>query len=47
MNMHENSFAQDFAKAGIKPEVLAEEFGQSVRQIKRYIAGECSVPIGG
>ena len=44
MDMHDNSFAQDFAKAGIKPEVLAEEFGQSVRQIKRYIAGECSVP---
>lgn len=44
MDAPEESFAQDFAKAGIDPGALAKEFGQSVRQIKRYIAGDCRVP---
>ena len=42
--MLENAFAQDFAKAGLDPDVLAEEFGQSVRQVKRYIAGDTKPP---
>lgn len=44
MNAQENSFPYDFEKAGVELDELADELGQSVRQIKRYIAGECSVP---
>ncbi|NTZ43195.1 DNA (cytosine-5-)-methyltransferase [Altererythrobacter sp. SALINAS58] len=44
MKPQTSSFATDFAKAGLDAEALAEEFGQSVRQIKRYIAGESRVP---
>ena len=44
MDSRTESFAIDFVKAGLEPDALAEEFGQSVRQIKRYIAGECAVP---
>jgi DNA (cytosine-5)-methyltransferase 1 len=44
MNAQENSFAYDFEKAGVELDELADELGQSVRQVKRYIAGESSVP---
>lgn len=44
MLTQENAFATDFAKAGMAVEDLAEEFGQSSRQIKRYLAGDCVPP---
>ena len=44
MNTQENNFAYDFEKSGVELDDLADELGQSVRQIKRYIAGDCSVP---
>lgn len=44
MSAQENSFAHDFEKAGVELDELAETLGQSTRQIKRYIAGDCSVP---
>jgi len=44
MGLQTNSFAQDFAKAGLNVDDLASEFGQSSRQIRRYIAGDCPVP---
>ena len=44
MDVQVNGFVQDFAKAGIEMDDLADEFGQSVRQIKRYLSGECKVP---
>lgn len=37
-------FAENYARAGIRPEVLADEFGTSLRQVRRYINGECAVP---
>lgn len=37
-------FADDYTRAGIRPEALADEFGTSLRQVRRYIAGECAVP---
>lgn len=37
-------FCKDFAKAGLEPEELVKEFGHSVRQIHRYLAGECKIP---
>lgn len=37
-------FAHDFEKAGLELDELADELGQSVRQIKRYIAGDSRVP---
>lgn len=44
MSAQENSFVHDFEKAGVELEELAEALGQSTRQVKRYIAGDCSVP---
>ena len=44
MDLEKNSFARDFTMAGLDADELAGEFGQSVRQIKRYLAGECQVP---
>lgn len=44
MSAQENSFAYNFEKAGVELDELADELGQSVRQVKRYIAGESSVP---
>lgn len=37
-------FIEDHARAGIPVEVLADEFGTSVRQVRRYIAGQSNVP---
>lgn len=37
-------FAQDHARAGLDIEVLAEEFGTSARQVRRYISGQSNVP---
>lgn len=37
-------FIDDHARAGIPVEVLADEFGTSVRQVRRYIAGQSNVP---
>ena len=34
-------FAHDFEKAGLDIETVADELGQSTRQIKRYVAGDC------
>lgn len=36
-----NTFAHDFEKAGLPLEELAVELDQSVRQIKRYLSGDC------
>ena len=44
METERSAFFTDFAKAGLAAEELVEEFGQSARQIKRYIAGESKVP---
>lgn len=44
MKIQTSSFAQDFAKAGLDVDSLASEFGQSSRQIRRYIAGDCQAP---
>jgi DNA (cytosine-5)-methyltransferase 1 len=44
MQPERSAFFTDFAKAGLAAEELVEEFGQSVRQIKRYIAGDSRVP---
>ncbi|WP_108788699.1 DNA (cytosine-5-)-methyltransferase [Erythrobacter sp. Alg231-14] len=44
MSAEKNSFAHDFEKAGVELEELAETLGQSTRQVKRYIAGDCSAP---
>lgn len=44
MSHQQNVFAHNFEKAGVELEELANELGQSVRQIKRYISGECRVP---
>jgi len=44
MEFERSAFFTDFTKAGLAAELLADEFGQSVRQIKRYIAGESKVP---
>jgi DNA (cytosine-5)-methyltransferase 1 len=37
-------FIEDHARAGIPVEVLADEFGTSVRQVRRYIASQSNVP---
>lgn len=37
-------FIENQARAGIPVEVLADEFGTSVRQVRRYIAGQSNVP---
>lgn len=37
-------FIEDHARAGIAIEALADEFGTSVRQVRRYIAGQSNVP---
>lgn len=37
-------FIEDHLRAGISVEVLADEFGTSVRQVRRYIAGQSNVP---
>ena len=37
-------FLHDFEKAGLEPEGAEEELGLSVRQIKRYLAGDCEPP---
>lgn len=37
-------FIADHAGAGIPVEALADEFGTSVRQVRRYIAGQGNVP---
>ena len=42
MSIRNNQFAYDFEKAGIELDELAEILDQSVRQIKRYIAGDCN-----
>ncbi len=44
METERSAFFSNFAKAGFEPEELVEEFGQSARQIRRYLAGECKVP---
>lgn len=44
MQTEAHNFAHDFEKAGLELDELAEELGQSVRQIKRYIAGDSKVP---
>ena len=44
MGTERSAFFSDFAKAGCEPEELVEEFGQSARQIRRYLAGESRVP---
>lgn len=44
MDRETTGFARDYARAGLSPEALSDELGQSVRQIKRYVAGHSKVP---